>query len=160
MYGRDPYIFANHDSIPEPIMDVILGILKSWDMPTTDYKYISWFHPGGILHVAPEPTQGEEALKQLHDSFIDPQKGPLVDLQHFLDKVYLLPASEDGKTEAVFTGKLDNHLRNGETVTTDFATRLIMSEKDGVLKTDHLRVYSDTSALYAAIGKMMAQGNE
>ncbi|KIX02200.1 uncharacterized protein Z518_08139 [Rhinocladiella mackenziei CBS 650.93] len=162
MYDRDPYTFANNDLIPKPILDVITGILKSWDMAETDYRYIDMFQPDGILHVAPEPSSGREAMKSLHDNLIHPQNGPLVDLQHYLDRVFLMPGNTGGKTEVVFTGKLDNFLANGEKVTTDFATWVILSESQevkGALRADLVRVFSDCSALFGAIEKMMSATN-
>lgn len=155
MYDRDPYTFANHDAVPAPIIHVIHTILKSWDQPVTDYKYITAFTPNGVLHVAPEPTQGEEELKKIHDVLINPQRGPIVNLQHYLDRVYIMPGNVEGKTEAVFTGMLTNHLLNGKSVTTDFATRLILVEVDGELKAELVRIYSDTSALATELASML-----
>ena len=156
MYGRDPYTFANHDAVPAPIIRVIHTILKSWDQPVTDYKYIAAFTPTGVLHVATEPTQGEEELKEIHDVLINPQRGPIINLQHYLDRVYIMPGNVEGKTEAVFTGLLTNHLLNGQSVTTDFATRMVLVEVDGELKAELLRIYSDTSALTTELAAMLA----
>jgi hypothetical protein len=156
MYGRDFYTFANHDAIPAPIVHVIHTILKSWDQPVTDYNSISAFTPTGILHVAPDPSQGEEQLRKLHDDMIHPERGPVVNLQHYLDRVYIMPGGVDGKTEAIFTGLLTNHLLNGKSVTTDFATRMILVQVDGELKAEFLRIYSDTSALMAEITSMLS----
>lgn len=156
MYGRDFYTFANHDAVPGPIIHVIHTILKSWDQPVTDYNYTTAFTPTGILHVAPQPSQGQEQLRKLHDDMINPEKGPIVNLQHYLDRVYIMPGGTDGKTEAIFTGKLTNHLLNGKSVTTDFATRMVLVEVDGELKAEFLRIYSDTSALFAEITSMLS----
>ncbi|KIW86874.1 uncharacterized protein Z519_12495 [Cladophialophora bantiana CBS 173.52] len=156
MYNRDPYTFANASSIPDPVLNVILTILKSWDQPSTDYKYVTAFHPDGTLHVAPEPSTGEVALRKLHDDMIHPTNGPVVDLQHYLDRVFMMPSPPEGKTETVFTGKLTSILKTGEEVTTDFATWITASEDNaGELKVELLRVFSDTSVLMKKIGEMM-----
>ncbi|KEF57028.1 uncharacterized protein A1O9_07218 [Exophiala aquamarina CBS 119918] len=154
MYGRDFYTFANQDAVPTAIINIIHTILKSWDQAKTDYKYISAFAPDGVLHVAPLPTQGEEALKKIHDDMINPTNGPVINLQHYLDRVYIMPGSMDGKTEAVFNGKLTSHLLNGKSVTTDFATRLILVDVNGELKAELVRIYSDTSALMSEMVRM------
>ena len=100
-------------------------------------------------------------MRQLHDSVINPTNGPIIDLQHYLDRVFLMPASPSGKSEAVVTGKLTNVLKNGEQVTVDFATWVVMSHEHGGsedMKVELLRVFSDSSVLMARIGEMMAQG--
>ncbi|EXJ53538.1 uncharacterized protein A1O5_13209 [Cladophialophora psammophila CBS 110553] len=155
MYNRDPYTFANASSIPDPVLNVILTILKSWDQPSTDYKYATAFHSDGTLHVAPEPSTGEAALRKLHDDMINRTNGPIVDLQHYLDRVFMMPSPPEGKTETVFTGKLTSILKTGEEVTTDFATWITASEDNaGELKVELLRVFSDTSVLMKKIGEM------
>lgn len=157
MYGRDFYTFANQDAVPAPIINIIHTILKSWDQPVTDYKYISAFAPDGVLHVAPQPTQGEEGLRKIHDDMVNPTKGPVIDLQHYLDRVYIMPGNVDGKTEAIFNGRLTSYLLNGKSVTTEFATRLVLVEIDGELKAELVRIYSDTSALMSEITSILTE---
>ncbi|EXJ93721.1 hypothetical protein A1O1_02114 [Capronia coronata CBS 617.96] len=172
MYGRLPYMFANESSVPSPILVAIRGILRSWDMATTDHRYLDHFHPDGVLHVGAEPTKGAAAMKKLHDDMVDPQKGPVVHLQHFCDRVFLMPTQRlleneyDGidssgkdkgglatgkeseriavptrglmngndKIEAVYTGKLISVLKTKESITTDFATWIVLSPVVGVSK--------------------------
>lgn len=160
-FNRDPYTFLNVSSVPPHILTVIHGILKSWDMAVTDYSYVKQFHPTGSLHVLQEPSIGYEAMRQLHVMMIDPERGPVINLQHYLDRFFLMPNQPEGKTEIIFTGLLTSVLKTGEEVTTDFATYIIMSpsaEHGGDLKVELLRVFSDTSVLMAKIGEIMAQG--
>jgi hypothetical protein len=160
MFNRDPYTFMNHDSIPKPILHVITTVLKSWDMPRTDYKYVSMFKPDAVLHVLAEPTRGKEALTKLHDDMINTEEGPVVDLQHYLDRVFVLGGENHEKTEIVFNGTLTNILKDGRRITTDYSSWVVMSkseENEGELRAEHWRVYSDTSELTEAIGKMLAQ---
>jgi hypothetical protein len=161
LYNRDPYAFVNASSVPPQILNVIHSILTSWDQASTDYAYTKQFHSDGALHVTPEPSVGEDAMRQLHDSMINPSAGPIVDLQHYLDRFFLMASPPEGKTEAVFTGKLTSVLKTGDEVTTDFATWLVMSpsqEGSEDLKVELLRVLSDTGELMAKIGAMMPQG--
>ncbi|EXJ57968.1 hypothetical protein A1O7_05391 [Cladophialophora yegresii CBS 114405] len=163
LYNRDPYTFFNASSVPAGILNVILSILTSWDQASTDYAYAEQFHPNGVLHVVPEPSVGKDAMRRLHDSMINPSAGPIVDLQHYLDRVFLMPSPPDGKTEVVFTGKLTSVLKTGDEVTTDFATWLVMSPSQdgaGALKVELLRVLSDTGELMAKIGAMMLQDGQ
>ncbi|OAP59760.1 hypothetical protein AYL99_04762 [Fonsecaea erecta] len=158
MYARDPYTFANASHVPTDVLRLITTILKSWDQATTDYKYTTVFHPHGILHVAPEPAVGEAAMKRLHDDMVHPINGPIVALQHYLDRVFMLAGPPEGeKTEFVSTGKLTSVLKSGEEVTSDYATWIVASpDASGELKVELLRVFSDTSELMKKIGAMMA----
>ncbi|KIW80879.1 hypothetical protein Z517_03902 [Fonsecaea pedrosoi CBS 271.37] len=157
MYGRDPYTFINASHVPDAVLGVITKILISWDQASTDYEYVNAFHPDGILHVTPEPAVGEAAMRKLHDDMIHSNNGPIVSLQHYLDRVFPMPGAPDGKTEVVFTGKLTSVLKSGKEVTTDFATWIVArSDNTGVLKVELLRVFSDTSELLMNIGEMMA----
>jgi hypothetical protein len=166
LYNREPYTFVNSSSLPPHILSTILRILKSWDQASTDYTYTTQFHSDGALHVSPEPSVGHEAMRQLHDSMIHPVSGPIVNLQHYLDRAFLMPSPTGGKSEVVFTGKLTSVLKGGEEVTTDFATWIVMSpgadgaggEGEQESKVELLRVFSDTSALTAKIGGLFAKG--
>ena len=156
LFNRDPYEFADHESIPRPAVDLVLKVLKSWDMVDTDFDYVNAFTSNGILHVAPEPSQGHEALKQLHHAMINRNSGPVVDLQHYLDR-FFWKENKSGKPEFVFTGKLTNVLKNGQRITTDFASFAILTKaEDGTntFQAEYWRVFSDTSKLMDAIGKM------
>ena len=157
MFNRDPYTFMNHESVPKQILYVITTLLKSWDMPRPDYEYVSMFKPNGVLHVLEEPTKGREAIKKLHDDMINADRGPVVDLQHYLDRIFVLAGENHETVEVVFTGKLKNVLKDGVSINTEFATWMVMSkseENGGELQVDHLKVYSDTSALMCAIAKL------
>ncbi|OQV01492.1 hypothetical protein CLAIMM_06843 isoform 2 [Cladophialophora immunda] len=157
MYGRDPYEFVDSSYMPLPILRLIRTILQSWDQAETDYKYVGAFHSHGILHVAPEPSVGEAAMRRLHDDMIHPANGPIVGLQHYLDRIFMLPTAPEGKMETVFTGKLTSTLKSGEEVTTDFATWIVACpDNAGEPKVELLRVFSDTSELMKKIGEMMA----
>ncbi|KAJ9609376.1 hypothetical protein H2200_005703 [Cladophialophora chaetospira] len=161
LYNRDPYTFINASSIPPQILTVIHGVLKSWDQVSTDYTYTEQFHPNGALQASPEPAVGHDAMRQLHDAMVSPTAGPIVDLQHYLDRFFLMPSPPEGKTEAVFTGKLTSVLKNGQEATTEFATWLVLSpaqQDSEVLKIELLRVLSDTSELMVKMGSMYAAG--
>ena len=159
LLNRDPYTFANQDSAPKAAVDVALKILKSWDIVDTDFDYVNAFTPDGILHVAPKPSQGRQALMQLHSDMINGTSGPVIDLQHYVDRFFFNEKrGTNDKPEFIFTGKLTNVLKNGQRITTDFASFAILTKaedgSDDEFKVEYFRVFSDTSELMAAIEKM------
>ncbi|KAK5311246.1 hypothetical protein LTR93_011782 [Exophiala xenobiotica] len=160
MYGRDPYVFLNNNDAPLEIQEIIIGVLRSWDMVHTDYEYVDLFHTDGVLHVLDRPTKGHAAIRDLHDVMINPKAGPVVDIQHYVDRIFLMPYGVSGKMEAIFTGALTNILSSGESITHEYADLVIMSPNDrGALKAEHWRVYTNTVELMAAIGKLTPPGN-
>jgi hypothetical protein len=148
-YGRDLYTFSNHGAVPKQVTDVIIGVLKSWDLPDTDYRYVSFFKPQATLHVLAEPTKGHEAIKKLQDDMIIAKSGPVINLQHYVDEVFVLAGGSKDNKEIVFTGKLNNILKNGMEIVTDYASRLTLSADGagGELRADNWSVFSDTSEL-------------
>lgn len=155
MYNRDPYTFANQDSAPQAITDVIIGVFSSWDMPVTDFKYVNCFTLEGVLHLGPEPTKGHKALKQAH-AMIHPTRGPVVKSQHYVDRLFILPGGDE-KVEAVVTGLHENRLRDGAVVVMDFASWVTMTKvkEDGPeLKVEHWRVFQDHADMREAMSKL------
>lgn len=74
--------------------------------------------------------------------------------------MFVLGGENHEKTEIVFNGTLTNILKDGRRITTDYSSWVVMSkseENEGELRAEHWRVYSDTSELTEAIGKMLAQ---
>jgi hypothetical protein len=160
LYNRDPYDFHSSASVPKTILDVALSILKSWDMVDTDYAYVDWFHEDGALIVGQEPLIGHEAIHAAHNALVHAERGPLINLQHYVDKIWVRPEPSEGEIEVAYNGKLINVLKTGEEVTTEFFTLLQLSpvaDEGDKLKADRLKVYSDTSILMAKIGEMYAQ---
>lgn len=101
MFPRDPYAFSNQSSIPQPIVDVLSAVLKSWDTPRSD-AFISHFKQNGTLHVLPEPASGHQALKTLHDAAVNPENGPVVGVKHYVGKCFVVPR---GKIKRSWVGK-------------------------------------------------------
>jgi hypothetical protein len=63
--------------------------------------------------------------------------------------------------EAIITGSLTNILSNGESVTHEYSSLVIMSPNDrGELKAEYWRVYTNTVELMAAIGKLTPTESE
>ncbi|KAL2820564.1 hypothetical protein BDW59DRAFT_113968 [Aspergillus cavernicola] len=163
MYNRDPYTFANHTSIPPSIIRPIHSVLRSWDMPNTDYTYTQAFSPTGVLHVIDTPANGREEIHHLHAAMIDPENGPVVDVQHYLDQLFVLPGErkdeedkKDGRTEVIFTGSVVSYLKDGQQIKAGFASWVILSpceekERPGELQVDYWRAFHDTANLVAAI---------
>ena len=153
--SRDPYTFENQENAPQAIVQQIQTMLKSWDQARTDYGYLEIFKPDAVLHVLSEPSVGHEAMKQLHDSMINAEKGPVLNIQHYFDRIYVLPKDDTtAKMEVIYTGTLSNHLLGGQCIVTDYATKVVLSKSqgdNGPFLIEYLRVFSDTSELMAAI---------
>lgn len=157
MFNRDSYVFANHDAIPDAVKNVVIGVLRSWDMSLTDHEYVKCFKPDGVLHLGPEPIRGRKALYEAHDRIIHPQRGPVVNTNHFVDRLFVLPGSSSEKTEVVLMGLHENVLRDGTTIMMDFASWVIMSPSDDEgreLQAEHWRVFQDQSEFVEGLSRL------
>ncbi|KAE8376017.1 hypothetical protein BDV26DRAFT_294532 [Aspergillus bertholletiae] len=154
MYDRDPFQFFNDESVPSNVRRVILGVFRSWDMTVTDYDYVNYFKPNGLLHLGPSPTIGRAALAQAHDTLFDPVKEPMLSSKHFVDLLFTLPGQPAGKIEAVVTGLQEIVLRDGTELALGYASWVILSEsqEEGYeLQAEHWRVFRDDVELVACI---------
>lgn len=152
--GREPYTFENQDSVPQSLVQQIQTLLKSWDQNRSDFGYLKVFKPDGTLHVLSEPSVGHEAIRELHDSMVNAEIGPVVKIQHHCEQIYTLPNQDTTTTEVIFTGTLSNYLLGGQCITTDYATKVVFSKGQGdhgPPLIEHLRVFSDTTEVMTAI---------
>ena len=90
MAKRDNYEFANQSSIPEALGPAISGFFRSWDDPHSANDYLNMFAPHGELIFGPAPAKGRAAIQALREGMVHPERGPVVDLEHTLGKVFVL----------------------------------------------------------------------
>ncbi|KAL4872532.1 hypothetical protein BDV12DRAFT_161750 [Aspergillus spectabilis] len=156
MAERDLYVFENQSSIPPGILHVITTVLSSWDNPDTNYNYVEMFNPDGTLDVHDRPAKGRDEIHQLHAIMINPTNGPVVRVQHHVDKLYMRPTKlEGGRAEVIFTGFMVTYLKNGQEVLTDYASSVTMSPSEGgELRADYWKAFIDRSKVAEAIEEM------
>ena len=94
---------------------------------------------------------------------VDPDKGPVIDLQHTQDRCFVLAGeSEKGREEVIVNGSIWYKLRNGRRVDCRFSSWIVFREQDAEgqegreLLADWYEVYLDATELMGAIGEMNA----
>jgi hypothetical protein len=161
MSSKDPYIFENHVAVPERILKPLLGLFQSWDDPHSDDSYLSTFTTSATLLLGPSPAEGHAAIKSLRDSMINPQTGPVVDLEHNLHKLFIMASDAEAPNtqEVIMNGSIWYKLKNGVRADADWATWTVLKDQgDGDLKISYYKVYVDPSGLKSAITKMLEEG--
>lgn len=157
MGSRDNYTFVNHSSIPANLGPRLSAFFRSWDdAHSQKNEYLNLFAPDGKLVFGPTPAKGRDAIRALRDAFIHPTNGPVVDLQHTLEKCFVLAGgAEIGRQELVVNGTIWYELKNGRRVDADFASRMVFVDNgQGVLQAQFYEVYIDSLELTTAIKQM------
>lgn len=160
MSNRDNYEFSNQSSIPESLGPVISNFFRSWDDPHSKNDYLNVFAPHGELVFGPAPAKGRAAIKALREGMIHPEKGPVVDLEHTLGKVFVLAGgSAEGQHELLVNGSIWYKLKNGKRVDADFASYMtFVKQQDGQWLVEFYQVYLDSLELVTAIKEMSEVG--
>lgn len=160
MAPRDNYTFANQSAIPSPLDEQLPAFFKSWDDPhTTTHDYLKLFHPTQGQLVFGVTTTGRDAIRSFRGAMVDPAKGPVVNLEHTLEKCFVVAGGAgEGRQEVIVNGSLWYELKNGRKVDCDFASliRFAKAEGDGEggLLAEFYEVYLDATELMGAIKEM------
>ena len=116
----------------------------------------SQFSPTGTLQFG-QSLKGRDAIKGFRESMVHATNGPVVDLQHTLDKCFVLTGDAgQGKEEVTVNGSIWYRLKNGRKVDCDFSSWMKFSEQEGLMLADYYEVYLDAHELMTAIGEMNA----
>ena len=159
--AKDNYTFANHSAVPSHIMQPFVQLFKSWDMPESDDKYLdSWFPDGELVFGA--VSKGRPQVKAARESMVHATKGPIVDLQHDLQKFFVLAGGDldSAEVEIIMTGEIWYLLKNGKKIDRAWASRAQIAKDhqgDGKIRIKHYEVYLDSLPLVNAINEMNAQ---
>jgi hypothetical protein len=89
---------------------------------------------------------------------VNPDNGPVVNLEHNLVKLFVLIESTEApeSQEVIVNGTIWYELKNGTRVEADWASWAVLTDQgDGELKISYHKFYVDPSGLSTAIAKMM-----
>lgn len=156
MSSRNNYTFANQSSIPSPLDKQLPVFFRSWDDPHSNHDYLNLFAPEGQL-VYGSTITGREAIRAFRDAMIHPTNGPIVDLEHTLEKYFVLAGgAEKGKQEVIVKGSLWYKLRNGRKIDLVFASAIRFADPgDGKdLQAEFYEVFVDSHEVTTAIQEM------
>ena len=158
---RDNYTFSNQASIPPAIAKKLTDFFRSYDDPNTDHSYLNIWHPTEGTLVFGRTVKGHDEIRGFHDALIHPTNGPVVDLEHTLDKCFVLAGDAGkGRQEVIVNGSLWYKLKNGRKIDVDFASMVQFVDRgqgDGPLA-EFYEVYLDAHELMTAMKEMSEEG--
>lgn len=162
MASKDKYTFENESSVPPNIAKQLRLLYSSWDDKNTDHSYLNFFSPDAILSFSPNTeARGRDGIRSFRDGMINPEKGPVVELEHTV-KTCWLPAGgfTDGKQEVVITGSIWYKLKNGRKVGGPFSSLAVFADNEqGVPESTFYQVYLDTLDFNNAVKEMYEAEN-
>jgi hypothetical protein len=155
MAARDRYTLSNHDSVPAPIRDSMIAILRHWDDNNSQNAYLQYFTPNATLRFAGDKV-GRAAIQAARDGMIHPVNGPVVQCTHRLEKGWT-PPGKDSESEIIVHGVVTYELKNGRKVECPVASmgRFVEAE-EGKMQAEYYEVFIDTLELNAAIMEMLS----
>ncbi|EXJ89259.1 hypothetical protein A1O3_02325 [Capronia epimyces CBS 606.96] len=157
MTSRDNYTAANHSAIPDNLGPRLSAFFRSWDdAHTQDHAYLNLFAPDAKLVFGPTPSVGRDAIRAFRGAMVHPTNGPVVSLQHTLEKVFVVAGGAgNGRQEIVLTGSIWYKLKNGRRVDADFASSMVFADNgQGELQAKFYEVYVDSLELITAIKEL------
>jgi len=163
MGSRDIYVFENQSSIPPPIPDLFADFFRSWEDPNSNPDdYLSFFAPDAHLIFSPSiSAKGRDGIRAFRDNMINPERGPVVALQHTVDKCWL-PAgatAKSGKVEVIITGNIWYKLKNGRKIGGNFASMVVFEDNEkGRPEATLYEVYLDTLEFTNALSELEKEG--
>ena len=160
MASKDRYQFENNSSIPTPISNVVVTLLKNWDIVTnTDHAYLNAFAPDATLELSPHKATGHEQIRGMREAIIHPENGPITNVQHTFGKLYVLAGdSQEAPTSINCTGNVE-YTVGGEVVPEGFSTTFdLVEDGQGGYKIKFARIYIDNAALTTAMMALAQTG--
>jgi len=157
MSQRNQYTIENENNVPPKLRDLVVGFIRNWDnIHDISHKYAAGFTPNVTLELGKTSLVGVDRIRSMRETTIHPTNGPLVNISHHLEELYLLAGGNDEMTKVVFTGKVEYTLKSGLVVEEDFASKLHVHYERALeeYRCDFYKVYIDQQALNEGLKAM------
>jgi hypothetical protein len=152
MSQRNRYEFENHNSVPLPLLKVIVELIRQWD-DVDDAKnlYLSKFDRNVTVKLGNITLRGYEDIKRYRAATINPIKGPILKVAHQFESVFLLAGQgqREKRQELIFTSSVAYTLESGTVLTESCSSRAVMGLKNqtGEYKIEYYEIYINQEAL-------------
>jgi hypothetical protein len=101
MARKDPYDMGNQNAIPAPFDSLIPHLFRSWDNPHTNVdNWLQNIAPDCVVKFGGHVSAGHDGIRAMRAGFVDPVKGPCVDLEHNLITCWVPAGGADHDTQA------------------------------------------------------------
>lgn len=153
------YTLENQASIPSPFNKTIPAFFQAWDNPNSkDEDWINFLSPECVLKFGGSVSQGHDTARAMRSGFINPAKGPVVDLQHTLKTCWVLAGGSNIGTESfIIKSSIWYLLSNGRKVDAECTTYIKMADNgEGSWHAIEYEVFMSSFEFSDAIKEMFA----
>ena len=151
--SRDRYQFENQSSIPPAVSNVVVTLLKNWDIITdTTHAYLAAFAPDATLELSPHKATGHEQIRGMREATTHPVNGPITHVQHTFGRLYVLAGDGLEKPTSInCTGSVE-YTVGGKVYPEGFSTTFdLVKDGQGGYKIKYARIFIDNAALTDAM---------
>ena len=153
MASKDRYHFENQSSIPPALSNIVVTLLKNWDVVTDKtHAYLAAFTPDATLELSPHKATGHEQIRSMREATIHPENGPITNVQHTFGRLYYLAGDELGSTSSINCTGTVEYTMGGKVYPEGFSTTFdLIEDGQGGYKIKCGRIYIDNTALTNAM---------
>lgn len=163
MAVNDSYTLDNQAAIPSPFNETHAAFFRAWDNPESkDENWLNFFSPECSVKFGGYASQGYDALRALRAGFIDPVKGPVVDLQHNLKTCWMLAGGSETGTEAfVIKSSIWYRLVDGRKIDAECTSHIKLAHKgQGSWLAIEYEVFMSSFEIMDAVNTLAADGTK
>jgi hypothetical protein len=155
MSQRDRYEFENYNSVPPPLLKVIVELIRQWDdVDDAEHLYLSKFDSNVTVKLGNITLRGYEDIRGYRAATINPIKGPILKVAHQFENLFLLAGQghSEKRQELIFTSIVAYTLKSGNVITESCSSRAVMGLKNqtGEYKIECYEIYMNQEALSKA----------
>ena len=161
MSQRDRYEFENNNSVPPPLLKVIVELIRQWDdVNDTDHLYLSKFDSNITVKLGKITLRGYEDIRGYRAATINPIIGPILKVAHQFENVFLLAGQghSEKKQDLIFTGIVAYTLKSGNVITEGFSSRAVtgLNDQMGEYKIEYYEIFMNQEALSKGVAEIVS----
>jgi hypothetical protein len=160
MASKDPYTLDNLSAIPAPFDKIIPDYFRTWDNPHANVEDVIKSHaPTCYVNFGGHHVVGHDGIRAMRAGFIDPVKGPCIDLEHNLKTCWVLAGESSAEEQSfIIKSSIWYLLVNGQKVDADCTSYIkFVAKGDGAWHITEYEVFMSSFEVMDAIEAIKQQ---
>ena len=128
---EDHYRLDSQSTIPHLFSATVPAFFRAWDNPhSKDEDWLNFFSPECRVLFGGHISRGHDAMRAMRAGFINPEKGPVINLQHNFKSCWTLSKGPRTDTQKLMIKSSISYLLvNGREVKTDCVSYIELAER-------------------------------